>query len=309
MKKQIHPTIKAHLLRGAFYLLLLLAVCAIPFALAQSRSRGTKQSAKLAVNPNVAANAYLAQNAPPSSGAISAQALQNISMPNLPSVVLYDQLNSPSMFGASSQEFPDFPTYTDFTADDFVVPGGQAWSITEVDAQGLYFNGPGPADNFNIFFYQNNGGLPGTQVYSATAQSYVNNSGVFQITLTTPAVLTAGAYWISVQAHMTYSIAGEWGWTDRTAQSSSAAAWQNPGGGFGTPCTAWGVRTTCVGDPSAPDQVFRLIGTLGAPSPTPTATSTPTPTPTPTPVATPTARPRPSYPPRRTPSPRPTTPG
>ena len=41
MKKQINPTIKAHLIRGAFYLLLLMAVCAIPFALAQSRSRGT----------------------------------------------------------------------------------------------------------------------------------------------------------------------------------------------------------------------------------------------------------------------------
>ena len=40
MKKQINPAIKAHLIRGAFYLLLLLAVCAIPFALAQSRSRG-----------------------------------------------------------------------------------------------------------------------------------------------------------------------------------------------------------------------------------------------------------------------------
>ena len=35
MKKQINPTIKAHLIRGAFYLLLLIAVCAIPFALAQ----------------------------------------------------------------------------------------------------------------------------------------------------------------------------------------------------------------------------------------------------------------------------------
>jgi len=34
MKKQINPTIKAHLIRGAFYLLLLVAVCAIPFALA-----------------------------------------------------------------------------------------------------------------------------------------------------------------------------------------------------------------------------------------------------------------------------------
>src|SRR5438034_3393699 len=41
MKKQINPTIKAHLIRSAFYVLLLLAVCVIPFALAQSRSRGT----------------------------------------------------------------------------------------------------------------------------------------------------------------------------------------------------------------------------------------------------------------------------
>src|SRR6266516_5219536 len=35
MKKQINPTIKAHLIRGVFYLLLLIASCAIPFALAQ----------------------------------------------------------------------------------------------------------------------------------------------------------------------------------------------------------------------------------------------------------------------------------
>src|SRR5262245_8247328 len=35
MKKQINPTIKAHLIRSAYYLLLLVAVCAIPFALAQ----------------------------------------------------------------------------------------------------------------------------------------------------------------------------------------------------------------------------------------------------------------------------------
>ena len=35
MKKQVNPRTKAHLIRGAFYLLLLIAVCAIPFALAQ----------------------------------------------------------------------------------------------------------------------------------------------------------------------------------------------------------------------------------------------------------------------------------
>jgi hypothetical protein len=43
MKKQINPNIKAHLFRGAFYLILLVAVCLIPFALAQRAT--TKQSA------------------------------------------------------------------------------------------------------------------------------------------------------------------------------------------------------------------------------------------------------------------------
>jgi len=41
MKKQINPSIKAHLLGSALILLSLVAICAIPFALAQSRSRGT----------------------------------------------------------------------------------------------------------------------------------------------------------------------------------------------------------------------------------------------------------------------------
>src|SRR6266581_8722370 len=42
MKKQINPSIKAHLLWSALILLALLAVCAIPFALGQ-RSKQTKQ--------------------------------------------------------------------------------------------------------------------------------------------------------------------------------------------------------------------------------------------------------------------------
>src|SRR5262245_43152014 len=55
MKKQINPTIKAHLVRSAFYVLLLLAVCVIPLALAQSGSRKTNKQAvtkqKVAANP------------------------------------------------------------------------------------------------------------------------------------------------------------------------------------------------------------------------------------------------------------------
>jgi N-acetylneuraminic acid mutarotase len=57
MKKQTNPNIKAHFLRSAFYVLLLLAVCLIPFALAQRKSNnrsGNAASAASAPTKNVA---------------------------------------------------------------------------------------------------------------------------------------------------------------------------------------------------------------------------------------------------------------
>jgi hypothetical protein len=69
MKKQINPTIKAHLTRSAFYVILLLAVCVIPFALAQRNT--TKRSvAKPKPTANLAAAGPRA--AVPSTGAASA---------------------------------------------------------------------------------------------------------------------------------------------------------------------------------------------------------------------------------------------
>ena len=43
--KKSNPTIKAEILRSAFYLLLLLSVCAIPFALAERSFDGRTTSA------------------------------------------------------------------------------------------------------------------------------------------------------------------------------------------------------------------------------------------------------------------------
>src|ERR1043165_4255246 len=54
MKKQIKPTIKAHLIRGAFYLLLLVAVCAIPFALAQRNNTIKRVASHSTSKPTVA---------------------------------------------------------------------------------------------------------------------------------------------------------------------------------------------------------------------------------------------------------------
>src|SRR4029450_6645822 len=59
MKKQTNPNIKAHLLRGAFYLLLLVAICAIPFALAE---RNTIKLGKPALRPVIAGTSEAADS-------------------------------------------------------------------------------------------------------------------------------------------------------------------------------------------------------------------------------------------------------
>jgi hypothetical protein len=280
MKKQINPTIKAHLNRSAFYALLLLGVCVIPFALAQ---RSTK-----------IAGQRVSQFPQTSSGPTSAHPLSVLPVPKLPQVVLYDQYDNAGANASSSQDFePANDPFDDELADDFVVPGGETWNVESIDVDGVYFNGPGPADSFHVRFYTDSATLPGTMVYEALAQSYTVAGSTFSITLTTPAVLTSGTYWVSVQARLDFDVGGQWGWTDRTVQSLSGAAWQNPGGGFGCGLT-WTRKTDCI--PTVdPDQVYRLNGTIGGgtPTPTPTPTATPTPRPSPTPRPRPTPYPRP----------------
>ena len=300
MKKQLNPTIKAHLIRGAFYLLLLLAVCAIPFALAQ-RNATKRPVINPAAKPNAPANMYNPQVANRADGAVSDQPLPKIPamdasqlpkastgpigvpsfrvmpVPKLPAVTLYDQYNNAGTSASSSQDFETaFDAFDDFVADDFVVPGGQTWNISEVDVQGLYFNCTtcGPAVSFNVFFYQDSATLPGTLVATRLANTYTGTTD-FVITLSSAVTLTPGTYWVSVQARMDLAVGGQWGWQDRTIQSNSGAAFENPGGGFACPGgNGWVRKPTCVGTTS-PDQVFRLVGTTGGGSPTPTPTGTP----------------------------------
>jgi hypothetical protein len=299
MKKQINPTIKAYLIRGAFYLLLLLAVCAIPFALAQRNA--TKRTT---VNPAAKMDAkYMAQVSQRTDGAVSDQPLPKTSgtgpsqipttsntvtagppifvpitprMPAQPNVVLYDQINNPAPTpgGVTSQDFEAaFDTFDSFAADDFVVPGGQTWNITEVDVAGEYGNGPGPAASFHVFFYTDSATLPGTLVATRLANPFSGGANAL-ITLTTPVTLTAGTYWVVVQAREDLATGGQWFWDNRTVTSNSGAAWQNPGGGFAV-CPTWGRKTTCLPTQNGPDQLFRLVGTVGGGSPTPTPTGTP----------------------------------
>jgi hypothetical protein len=302
MKKQTNPTTKAHLLRSAFYVILLLAVCVIPFALAQrsskSAARPTAAGARAlpGIDGTVPAQPQLptipvtmpdlpydlrvpaaAGGLPKtSSGPAGAHAVQMPSAPKYPQVILYDQYNNPGPNASSSQDFEAaFDPFDDELADDFIVPGGQSWSVESVDADGVYFNGLGPALSFNVRFYTNAGGnLPGTLVESRIGQSYVQGGSTFSITLSPAVNLAAGTYWVSVQCRMDFAAGGQWGWTDRTVQSNEGAAWQNPGGGFGV-CPTWTRKPICIPTTSGPDQVYRLNGTMGGggtPTPTPSCT-------------------------------------
>ena len=108
-----------------------------------------------------------------------------------------------SLIGTFSVTFTDIPPFNSDLADDFVVPAGQTWNVQSIDADGVYL-GPGPANSFNVFFYADNGGLPGTQVYSAVNQPFSVVGSTFTVALPSMAVLTEGTYWVEIQANMTF---------------------------------------------------------------------------------------------------------
>jgi hypothetical protein len=174
--------------------------------------------------------------------------------------VLYDQYDNQGLSSFPSQDFETaLDNFDAQGADDFVVPTGETWNITEVDVYGDYSAGSVGSDSFHVFIYQD-----GSVVYTALNQSYSTSNNVdFVVTLTTPAVLTEGTYWVSVQSRMDYNGNDQWFWKDRTVQNNNPAAWQNPGDGFGTGCTGWSVRTSCLGS-AGPDYVFRVVGDIGA---------------------------------------------
>jgi hypothetical protein len=167
------------------------------------------------------------------------QAHRFVSGPPAGSKTLYDQNKDPSGTAILSDSF-DGGSDNPEAADDFAVPLGHTWLIKEVDVTGVYFNGSGPANSENIFFYKDKGGLPGTLVTECDNQNGTGNgTGSFAIVLSKAckAKLRGGkTYWVSVQANMDFNGGGEWGWELSLDTSGNQAAWQDQGGGN---CQIW----------------------------------------------------------------------
>jgi len=260
---------------GRIYLWIGLAVVALAVAVVFGGT-GAQASlpSRIAAGPPLPAGqpGKLTVNAPMSANV-------DTTKPSSPNSILYDQYNNGSGAAVGSQEFGN--ASDDQAADDFVVPAGPGWRITQVDVNGTYSAGGGPVTQANVYFYNSvvsgTYAIPGSAVYTATNQTTVTGTvGSFIIPLTTPAVLSPGTYFVSVQAGL--STVGQWFWQERTVQTNQKATWRNPPGGFATACNNWDQRTFCIAD-TAPDQVFRLWGDpVGANTSTPTGTPTASPT-------------------------------
>ena len=87
--------------------------------------------------------------------------------------ILYDQYDNPGPFASSSQNYETSQNAFDTElADDFVVAASNGWLVNQIEIDGQYFNGPGPASSFNVRFYADAGGLPGSEIAARTNVSF-----------------------------------------------------------------------------------------------------------------------------------------
>jgi hypothetical protein len=179
--------------------------------------------------------------------------------------VIYQQIDHPDNVFVLSTRFTDPASKpaNSTGADDFTVPAGHTWTVSEIDAIGTYY-GSGPASKVTVSVYRDNGGLPGELVARLRRAAFGPGTLVIRLGSDAP-ILTAGTYFLAVQATMT-DVSSWWGWNTRTRKAGYPAVWRNPGDGAGgTGCTAWTNMRRCInypGDPipAGPDFEFQLRG-------------------------------------------------
>src|SRR3984893_4329275 len=170
MIKRTSRKIAAHIywIAATFIFLALIAIPLLPRVLGQAGNRTA---------PNQAASpAYSAAMTSQAATVPGARSIPILMPPNFPRTILYNQYNNAAPNATSSQDFePEFDVFTDELANDFIVRDGETWSVESIDVDGMYFNGTGPADSFNVRFYADDVGLPGVLAGERLAMPYTLN--------------------------------------------------------------------------------------------------------------------------------------
>ena len=170
--------------------------------------------------------------------------------------VPFDQLLGLEGTGRASQVFPDFGGSVIESADDFNVPLGEIWQISEVEAEGDFFNGFGGCQTgIRLNFYDDDGGQPGALV--ETRDVTAAGGPDFTALIADKVVLVSGSYWMSYMPIMSFGGCGQWGWETTPTNVMEPMFLRDPDNLLGAGWTDWTEGSVIFGGVNA-DLSFRI---------------------------------------------------
>lgn len=195
--------------------------------------------------------------------------------PEAVNAILWDQpLSATNTNAYVDQEFSDFPTYSSYLADDFVVPAG-GWQISAIFVPGSGWNGFTTilsATMLHVEIYADAAGLPAgypggaAPVWSLAAAptdaqfTITTGSGGYPsnvlVTPTVQPTLAPGTYWLVFYPSLAFAN-GQYGRQNADTTSGGTTLFINPGGGFGYG-TTW--QSASVVGMTQQDLAFRIEG-------------------------------------------------
>lgn len=196
--------------------------------------------------------------------------------------VLYCDEPVDADYGLLSQDYPDYPTASSRTLDDFEVPPGRAWVIDAIRVEG-FFNGDPPDPSwilsyfFELYLDSEAGGpvcdkpfysvrpRPGDPGMTDGPNALGQPRGALEFRPPGGAGLRLppGKYWLSAGVEMSSELPVSYYWLGSRSPhvSGSIAYFHNPGGYYGLPPCA--PVSILPADPQADqDQAFKLFGSI-----------------------------------------------
>lgn len=193
--------------------------------------------------------------------------INSVVTPSAGAVVLFDQISlTPRGNGTPDQNFEaTFDSYDSEVADDFVVPGPEHWSLSQINILGSQGAG-GTATSVDITIYSDNLGAPGAAVAGCSFASLptTDTAGDFATALPAGCSLSPGTYWMGHITNQDFGVEGQHFFSNTDIVNGSEAHWINPGDGFGTGCTTFApAGTVCGVGGGAPayDFLYSIEGT------------------------------------------------
>jgi|KBSMisStandDraft_5_1062788.scaffolds.fasta_scaffold76595_4 hypothetical protein len=194
---------------------------------------------------------------------VGQQPKHTILFPQRGARLLYDQSDADNGNAIRAENFEsDLDSYDTEAADDFKVPAGETWKISEVYVAAIYFEGSRSADSFNVTFYESRKGKVGKRVKACMNAGYRYDTQFDFGTeyITCKVQLTQGAYFVAVQANTVFSEGGDWGWLTNNTVRRNPSVWRNPGDCYATGCTDFAPTKTCIPYDEGGDFAFALLG-------------------------------------------------